>query len=131
MTSMSSSSSRVFERVAVEKAEEHIFGVVPLNYWNARGIQNPETLPFRAFNARNFVSTWVITLDVLEPFKIAYDMRRVSFDLLDKDDVTDDISVSMEVIPGGQGQRDMGRSSLRNSYWMFQQMFAFHMLSEV
>ncbi|KAG1740510.1 fumarylacetoacetase [Suillus paluster] len=116
-----------FERVPVEKAEEHIFGVVLLNDWS-------ETLPFGAFNAKNFASTispWVVTLDALEPFKIAHDIRRVPSYLLDKGDVTYDISVSMEVIPGGPEQREMGvtRSSLRNSYWTFRQMLAFHTLS--
>ncbi|KAG0694289.1 fumarylacetoacetase [Suillus ampliporus] len=118
-----------FERVPVEKAEDHIFGVVLLNDWSARDIQNPETLPFGAFNAKNFASTispWVITLDALEPFKIAHDIRRVPSYLVDKGDVTYDISVAMEVIPGKWG---MARSSLRNSYWTFRQMLSFHTLS--
>lgn len=46
--------------------------------------------------------------------------------LVDKRDMTYDISVSMEVIPGGSTteQREMGvaRSHLRNSYWTFRQM---------
>ncbi|KAG2040646.1 hypothetical protein BDR03DRAFT_991267 [Suillus americanus] len=123
-----------FERVPVEKTEEHIFGVVLLNDWSARDIQIPETLPFGAFNAKNFASTispWVVTLDALEPFKIAHDIRRVPSYLVDKGDATYDISVSMRVIPGGLMEREMGvaRSCLRNSYWTFRQMLAFHTLS--
>ncbi|KAG2128234.1 fumarylacetoacetase [Suillus clintonianus] len=123
-----------FERLPVEKAEDHIFGVVLLNDWSARDIQSPETLPFGAFNAKNFASTispWVVTLDALEPFKIAHDIRRVPSYLVDKGDATYDISVSMEVIPDGPEEREMGvaRSSLRNSYWTFRQMLSFHTLS--
>lgn len=123
-----------FERVPVEKTEEHIFGVVLLNDWSARDIQIPESLPFGAFNAKNFASTispWVVTLDALEPFKIAHDIRRVPSYLVDKGDVTYDISVNMRVIPGGSVEREMGvaRSCLRNSYWTFRQMLAFHTLS--
>lgn len=123
-----------FERVPVEKTEEHIFGVVLLNDWSARDIQIPETHPFGAFNAKNFASTispWVVTLDALEPFKIAHGIRRVPSYLVDKGDATYDISVSMEVIPSGQVEGDlaMARSSLRNSYWTFRQMLAFHTLS--
>ncbi|OAX34474.1 Fumarylacetoacetase [Rhizopogon vinicolor AM-OR11-026] len=125
-----------FERVPVEKAEEHIFGVVLLNDWSARDIQGPETLPFGAFNAKNFASTispWVVTLDALEPFKVPHDIRKVPSYLADKGDMTYDISVSMEVIADGSttDQRETGeaRSSLRNSYWTFRQMLAFHTLS--
>lgn len=123
-----------FERVPVEKTEEHIFGVVLLNDWSARDIQIPETLPFGAFNAKNFASTispWVVTLDALEPFKIAHDIRRVPSYLVDEGDATYDISVSMKIIPGGSLEREMGmtRSCLRNSYWTFRQMLAFHTLS--
>lgn len=123
-----------FERVPVDKTEEHIFGAVLLNDWSARDIQIPETLPFGAFNAKNFASTispWVVTLDALEPFKIAHDIRRVPSYLVDKGDVTYDISVSMSVIPGGSVEREVAvaRSCLRNSYWTFRQMLAFHTLT--
>ncbi|KAG1778793.1 fumarylacetoacetase [Suillus placidus] len=123
-----------FERVPVEKTEDHIFGVVLLNDWSARDIQVPETLPFGAFNAKNFASTispWVVTLDALEPFKIAHDIRRVPSYLVDKGDATYDISVTMEVIPGRLVEREVAvaRSCLRNSYWTFRQMLAFHTLA--
>ncbi|KIK41318.1 hypothetical protein CY34DRAFT_85642 [Suillus luteus UH-Slu-Lm8-n1] len=123
-----------FERVPVEKTEEHIFGVVLLNDWSARDIQIPETLPFGAFNAKNFASTispWVVTLDALEPFKIEHDIRRVPSYLVDEGDATYDISVSLKVIPGESLEREMEmtRSCLRNSYWTFRQMLAFHTLS--
>ncbi|KAG2148544.1 hypothetical protein BD769DRAFT_1412814 [Suillus cothurnatus] len=116
-----------FERMPAEKTEEHIFGVVLLNDWSARDIQIPESLPFGAFNAKNFASTispWVVTLDALELFKIAHDIRRVPSYFVDEGDVTYDISVNMRVIPGGSVEREMGvaRSCLRNSYWTFRQM---------
>lgn len=66
----------------------------------------------------------MVTLDALEPFKIAHDIRRVPSYLVDEGDATYDISVSMKVIPGESLEREMGitRSCLRNSYWTFRQM---------
>ncbi|KAG2127385.1 fumarylacetoacetase [Suillus cothurnatus] len=119
--------TKYFECMPAEKTEEHIFGVVLLNDWSARDIQIPESLPFGALNAKNFASTispWVVTLDVLELFKIAHDIRRVPSYFVDEGDVTYDISVNMRVIPGGSVEREMGvaRLCLRNSYWTFRQM---------
>jgi fumarylacetoacetase len=57
---------------------------------------------------------------------VAHDIRKVPSYLVDKGDVTYDISVNMEVIQGGsatvQSEMRVARSSLRNSYWTFRQM---------
>jgi fumarylacetoacetase len=57
---------------------------------------------------------------------VAHDIRKVPSYLVDEGEVTYDISVNMEVIPGGsttvQSEMRVARSSLRNSYWTFRQM---------
>jgi fumarylacetoacetase len=60
--------------VSLGQAESHIFGVLLLNDWSARDIQRWENQPLGAFAGKNFassVSPWVVTLDALEPFRVA------------------------------------------------------------
>ncbi len=60
--------------IPVGQAREHIFGMVLVNDWSARDIQKWEYVPLGPFLAKNFgtsISPWVVTLDALEPFKVA------------------------------------------------------------
>jgi fumarylacetoacetase len=62
----------VGDRVALEQAEAHVFGVCLLNDWSARDIQAWEYQPLGPFLAKNFattVSPWVVTLEALAPFR--------------------------------------------------------------
>ena len=58
--------------VAVDDAENHIFGMVLLNDWSARDIQAWEYQPLGPFLAKNFCSTispWVVTMEALMPYR--------------------------------------------------------------
>jgi fumarylacetoacetase len=58
--------------IAVDEAEEYIFGYVLLNDWSARDVQTWEYVPLGPFNGKNFASTispWVVLADALEPFR--------------------------------------------------------------
>lgn len=60
--------------ISTAKAPEHVFGMVLVNDWSARDIQKWEYQPLGPFLAKNFatsISPWVVTLDALEPFRIA------------------------------------------------------------
>jgi fumarylacetoacetase len=60
--------TRLGDRVAVDQAEEHLFGVVLLNDWSARDIQAWEYVPLGPFLGKSFatsISGWVVTLDAL------------------------------------------------------------------
>lgn len=62
------------EPVPVERAEEQVFGLVLVNDWSARDIQAWEYQPLGPFLAKNFctsISPWVVTLEALEPFRVA------------------------------------------------------------
>lgn len=57
--------------IKIDRADEHIFGVVILNDWSARDIQAWEYVPLGPFLGKSFcttISPWIITLDALEPF---------------------------------------------------------------
>src|SRR5699024_8535272 len=58
--------------VDVNRAHEYIFGMVLLNDWSARDIQQWEYVPLGPFNAKTFgtsISPWVVTMEALEPFR--------------------------------------------------------------
>jgi len=60
------------DRIPIEQAEDHIFGVVVMNDWSARDIQKWEYVPLGPFTAKNFATTispWVVTMEALEPFR--------------------------------------------------------------
>lgn len=60
------------EPIAVEQAEDYIFGYALMNDWSARDIQVWEYVPLGPFNAKNFgttVSPWIVLADALEPFR--------------------------------------------------------------
>ena len=60
--------------IPIGKAREHIFGVVLLNDWSARDIQAWEYQPLGPFLGKSFattVSPWIVTLEALEPYRVA------------------------------------------------------------
>lgn len=60
--------------LSTAEAEEHIFGFVLFNDWSARDIQQWEYVPLGPFLGKDFASTispWIVTLDALEPFRVA------------------------------------------------------------
>ena len=59
------------EPVPIDRATDHIFGLVLMNDWSARDVQAWEYQPLGPFLAKNFctsISPWVVTLDALEAF---------------------------------------------------------------
>jgi fumarylacetoacetase len=56
----------------------HVFGYVLLNDWSARDIQAWEYQPLGPFLGKSFatsISPWIVTLDALEPFRVAEPVR--------------------------------------------------------
>jgi fumarylacetoacetase len=66
------------EPVPADAVREHVFGYVLLNDWSARDIQAWEYQPLGPFLAKSFatsISPWVVSLDALEPFRVAEPAR--------------------------------------------------------
>ncbi|KAJ3066299.1 hypothetical protein HDU98_010394 [Podochytrium sp. JEL0797] len=60
--------------IKIEDAEQHMFGMVLMNDWSARDIQAFEYVPLGPFLGKNFgttISPWIVTMDALEPFRVA------------------------------------------------------------
>ncbi len=63
----------VGERIDIEDAASHLFGVCLLNDWTARDIQAWEYQPLGPFLAKSFatsISPWIVTMEALAPFRV-------------------------------------------------------------
>ena len=61
--------------IAIEEAEQHVFGLCLFNDWSARDIQAWEYQPLGPFLAKSFASTlspWLVTLEALAPFRVPF-----------------------------------------------------------
>ena len=61
--------------IAIDEAEDHVFGLTLFNDWSARDIQAWEYQPLGPFLSKNFASTtspWLVTLEALAPFRRAF-----------------------------------------------------------
>lgn len=64
--------------IPICEAEQHWFGLVLLNDWSARDIQQWESRPLGPFLAKNFatsISPWVVTREALAPFRVPAPQR--------------------------------------------------------
>jgi fumarylacetoacetase len=60
------------ETIALDDAEDHIFGFCVLNDWSARDIQAWEYVPLGPFLAKNFATTispWIVTMEAMAPYR--------------------------------------------------------------
>ncbi len=63
------------ERIPMDSAEAHVFGLCLLNDWSARDIQAWEYQPLGPFLSKSFattVSPWIVTLEALAPYRTAW-----------------------------------------------------------
>lgn len=117
--------------VSVENAEDHIFGMVVFNDWSARDIQKWEYVPLGPFLAKNFgssISPWIITMEALEPFRVAgpkqepavlpyLEMKKAhSFDI--------NLQASIETDSGQT--KTVCNSNFKHMYWSMAQQLAHH-----
>ena len=62
------------DSISTAEADDYIFGMALFNDWSARDIQGWEYVPLGPFLGKNFASSlscWIVTLDALEPFRVA------------------------------------------------------------
>jgi fumarylacetoacetase len=112
--------------IPVAEAAEHIFGMVLVNDWSARDIQRWEYVPLGPFLAKSFgtsISPWVVTMDALEPFRVAGQVQEpppLPY-LRSEGDWAYDIHLEVWL----QGQR-ISTSNSRHLYWNVCQQLAHH-----
>ncbi|NQZ77838.1 MAG: fumarylacetoacetase [Ekhidna sp.] len=117
------------EAIPVEKAEDHIFGMVLFNDWSARDIQKWEYVPLGPFLAKNFascISPWIVTLDALEPFRIEgpkQDPPVLPY-LQYEGEKHFDIELEVAIKPEGSEEKVVGHSNFKYMYWNMAQQLA-------
>ena len=89
------------ERIPISKAEDSIFGLVLMNDWSARDIQQWEYVPLGPFNGKNFgttISPWVVLMDALEPFRtVALENKREVLNYLKENKEENVYDIKLEV----------------------------------
>ncbi len=122
------------ESIPVDEAEDHIFGMVLLNDWSARDIQTWEYVPLGPFLSKNFatsISPWVITLDALEPFRVAspkQDPTPLPY-LQQTGDKTFDINLEVYLQPENGKDTLICESNFKYLYWTMSQQLAHHTIN--
>jgi fumarylacetoacetase len=129
------------ERVALDDAPDHLFGLCLLNDWSARDIQGWEYQPLGPFLAKSFATTispWIVTLEALAPYRTAWtrpDEDPVPLAYLDSPTHREAgaLDIGLEVLIETARMRAerapparLSRSNLRHSYWSVFQMLAHH-----
>jgi fumarylacetoacetase len=134
--------SALGEPVPVERALDHVFGMVLVNDWSARDIQAWEYQPLGPFLAKNFattVSPWVVTLDALAPYRTPSYARPDGdpepLPYLDDagDRAAGGFGLTLEVRLRTKAMRERGddgavvsRGSFADMYWTLAQMLTHH-----
>ncbi|KAB5545588.1 fumarylacetoacetase [Coniochaeta sp. 2T2.1] len=121
--------SKLGEPVAIEDADEHIFGVVLLNDWSARDIQKFEMRPLGPLNGKSFgttISPWVVTLEALEAFACSPPAKQLQPKpyLQDKKpNSTYDVKLEVELVRNGEATK-VCTAQQKWMYWTFRDLVA-------
>lgn len=123
------------EPIAIEDAWDHIFGMVLLNDWSARDIQQWEYVPLGPFNAKTFasaISPWVVTMQALEPFKVKGPQQLPEpLDYLKEHTPNSfDIHLSVELQSSQSQQSEViCQTNFKYMYWSMAQQLTHHTIS--
>ncbi len=132
------------DRVAIEDAEDYVFGMCLFNDWSARDIQAWEYQPLGPFLAKNFASTispWIITTEALAPFRTGFshpenDPQPMAYLTSATNTEAGGFDISLECFIQTESMRKAGldaakvsESSFKHSYWTVAQMVTHHTLS--
>ena len=118
--------------LAIDRATDHIFGLVLMNDWSARDVQTWEYQPLGPFLAKNFctsISPWVVTLEALEPFRKplpSQDPAPLPYLRAEKD-FTYDIQLEAHLQTACmEAPHVITRTNFQNLYWSIAQQLAHH-----
>ena len=127
--------------IAMDEAEQHVFGLCLLNDWSARDIQAWEYQPLGPFLAKNFATTispWVVTLEALAPYRQPFTRAPDAPTPLPYLDSAANrgggaLDLQLQVLlqtAGMRAQQQMpvalAQTSYRHAYWTMAQMVTHH-----
>ncbi len=127
--------------IAITEAEASVFGMCLLNDWSARDIQAWEYQPLGPFLSKNFASTispWLVTLEALSPYRIAFtramdDPQPLPYLDSPANSAQGALDIQLEVLLQTQTMRQQDQAatrlthtSYRHAYWTVAQIVAHH-----
>ena len=120
------------DSISTEEADDYIFGMALFNDWSARDIQGWEYVPLGPFLGKNFassVSPWIVTIDALEPYRLAgpkQDNPKILPYLEYKGEKHIDIKLDVIIQPENGDENIVGQSNYKYMYWNMNQQLAHH-----
>ncbi|WP_378173030.1 fumarylacetoacetase [Aquimarina sp. SS2-1] len=134
MAFITTDANQLGEPIPIEEAEDYIFGLVLLNDWSARDIQKWEYVPLGPFLAKNFassVSPWIVTLDALEPYRVAgpKPLKEQLPYLQYKGNKSFDINLEVAIQPEKAKETIVCKSNFKHMYWNMSQQLAHHTIN--
>ncbi|MCF6435939.1 fumarylacetoacetase [Pseudoalteromonas sp. MMG022] len=129
------------EQIAIESAENHVFGFCLFNDWSARDLQAWEYQPLGPFLAKNFASTvspWIVTTEALAPYRTQWhrdeqDPQPMAYLESTHNREAGAFDIQMDVLLETAKMREakqpaakLSESSFKHSYWTVAQMVTHH-----
>ncbi len=127
--------SELGQSIKIEHAHDFMFGMVLLNDWSARDIQQWEYVPLGPFNAKTFatsISPWVVTMDALEPFFVDGPKQEPEpLPYLQQSGAQGvDIALEVSLQPQAASQAStISRTNFKTMYWSMVQQLVHHTVS--
>ncbi len=121
--------------VSVKNADDHIFGMVLMNDWSARDIQQWEYVPLGPFNAKTFgtsISPWIVMMEALEPFRTKGPTQEPTPLPYLQQDAKNNYDIDLEVAlkpANANGATTISRTNFKHMYWSMAQQLAHHTVS--
>ena len=118
--------------ISTKNSEDYIFGKVLFNDWSARDIQKWEYVPLGPFLGKSFassISPWVVTMEALDPFRVAGPIQKPNvLDYLKFDGLKNyDINLSVSITPEDSNiESIVCNSNFKYMYWNMNQQIAHH-----
>ena len=121
------------ETIAIDDAENHIFGMVLLNDWSARDIQQWEYVPLGPFNSKTFgtsISPWVVTLEALEPFRCASPVQEPQPLPYLRENTANNYDIHLQVAIAADGSETViSNTNFKYMYWSMMQQLTHHTIA--
>ena len=118
--------------ISTTNSQDYIFGKVLFNDWSARDIQKWEYVPLGPFLGKSFassISPWVVTMEALDPFRVAGPIQEPNvLDYLKFDGLKNyDINLSVSITPEDSNiESIVCNSNFKYMYWNMNQQIAHH-----
>lgn len=124
-------STELGQTISTQEAESYMAGMLIFNDWSARDLQKWEYQPLGPFLGKNFGSSsspWLVTMDALEPFKVASPPQDVPIlpYLAFEGDKSYDIHLEIQLQPKDAAPVTICKSNHKYLYWTMVQQLAHH-----